>query len=110
MYQILYYSGFVLMIGGFITAAFLLFKNRIPSVIRYFIRMSGKKMPKRPASEYKAAAVKMAAPPSESTELLDADGEPTVLLDAAHQYATALLDADSTTLLPELVEEIINKR
>ena len=105
MYQILYYAGFVLMIGGFITAVVLLFKNRIPSVIRYFIRMSGKKRPKSSVTEYKAAA-KTAVPQSESTELLDAKGEPTVLLDAAHQYATALLDADSTTLLPELDEEI----
>ncbi len=48
---------------------------------------------------------KNASANDEATEILSSVDEPTELLDIAQQYATALLDADSTTLLPSLEGE-----
>lgn len=100
MYEVMYYVGLVLSISFFLLSVFLFFYHKVPSVVRYFIKMGNKRVVNpdkaRNSSDNQTDS-------DNSTELLD--DESTSLLDVAKNYATALLDADSTTLLPELVAE-----
>ncbi len=104
MYDILFYSGLVLSAAFFVTAVILFFGNRIPSVIKYFMHISGKRIRRTPMPDH-SVKEKNASANDEATEILSSVDEPTELLDIAQQYATALLDADSTTLLPSLEGE-----
>ena len=93
MYEMIFYIGIVLAISFFMLAVFLYFKNNIPIVIQYFLRMSNKKLPKSTvkADKYIDKKEKVV---NEQTELLD----------VAQNYATALLDADNTEILPYIDE------
>ncbi len=104
MYDVLFYAGLVLSAAFLIAAVILFFGNRIPTVIRYFVHISGKKIRRTPMLDYPVKE-KSAPADDEATEILNSADEPTELLDIAQQYATALLDADSTTLLPSLDSE-----
>lgn len=105
MNNILFYGGFALAIVFFLITVFLFFYQKIPSVIRYFHNIRNKKVfknsrgykvPKQKSLKNKAESIK--AQPVKQ-EIQD---ERTQLLDVAQNYATALLDADCTELLPEL--------
>jgi len=93
MYEMIFYIGIVLAFSFFVLAVFLFFKYKIPIVIQYFLRMSTKKLPKIAGKSDKAID-KREKVVNEQTELLD----------VAQNYATALLDADNTEILPYIDE------
>lgn len=108
MNNVLMYGGLALAVVFFLITVFLFFYQKIPSVIKYFYNIRNKKVfknshgykvPKQKPSKKKVESTKAAQPVKQ--EIQD---ERTQLLDIAQNYATALLDADSTELLPELDE------
>lgn len=104
MNEIMYYVGLVVGVSCFLLSIFLFFYHRIPSVIRYFLKMGNKKLSKK-ALKKQAVIMKQSKEMEESTELLSRT-QKTDFLEVAQNYATALLDADSTTIvLPNLDEE-----
>ena len=103
MNQILFYGGLVLAIIFFLLTVFLFFFQRIPIVIKYFNNIKSKKVFKNSRGNYKVMPNKSI---QKSIEVGGKDEieQKTELLDIAQNYATALLDADSTVLLPEIDE------
>ena len=93
MYEMIFYIGIVLAISFLVFTTFLFFKYKIPIVIQYFLRMSTKKLPKS-TMKLDKAIVKREKVVNEQTELLD----------VVQNYATALLDADNTEILPYIDE------
>lgn len=104
MYEAFLYAGAALAICFFITAGILFFKNRIPSVIKYFTRAASNKS-YRPSVTAYSSAPEISRANEETTQTPDIANEQTEILGVARQYATALLEADSTTILPSLDEE-----
>lgn len=104
MNEIMYYAGLVLAASCFLLSIFLFFYHKIPSVIRYFLKMGNKKLSKKELKR-EAIIMRQSSQMNSSTELLSRT-EKTEFLEVAQNYATALLDADSTTMiLPNLDEE-----
>lgn len=104
MYETFLYAGLVLAIGFFITAFILFFKNKIPTVIKYFMHVAVKRS-YRPSMTTYITAPKTPREKEDTTQTLDTGDEKTEVLGVARQYATALLEADSTTILPSLDKE-----
>ena len=100
MSEVFFYGGIVLSAVFLALAIFLFFRNKIPSAISYFLRHENPKV-----VSYK----KGGSPRHDSSNLprraVKDPGRDTEVLDIAMNYATALLDADRTELLPELDEK-----
>lgn len=104
MNNILFYGGLTLGIVFLLLSIFLFFFQKIPAVIRYFRNINSKKIFKnnhtykvsqQKTSKHKKATISV-------TRQQNNDDQKTELLDIAQNYATALLDADSTEILPDL--------
>ncbi len=104
MNEILFYAGLVFAALLFILSVILLFSQNIPGVIRYFLRMRKRKINYKFASENRVIYKTSGGTGTDTSTQTLTESEKTELLDIAQNYATALLDADSTTLLPELSE------
>lgn len=104
MNEVLLYAGIVLAGAFFILAIYLFFKNKIPSVVRYFLKMGNKTMPKQEIAS-NAVVNPSKEIEAEGTEIISAKNEQTELLDIEESGATELLDDDSTTLLSSLEED-----
>lgn len=105
MNEIMFYVGLVLAWTFFLLAIFLFFYYKVPSVIKYFLKMGNKKLSQKELRR-EALIMKQSANLNGSTELLSRTDK-TGLIEVAQNYATALLDADSTTMiLPNLDEEL----
>lgn len=104
MNEIFFYAGLVLAGSFFILSVVLFFSQRIPAVIRYFFRMSKKKIKYSAVNENRVIYKSSGKTGQEDVTQLLVEPEKTELLEVAQNYATALLDADSTTLLPEIDE------
>lgn len=108
MNEIMLYGGLLLAIVCFLLAVFLFFFHKISSVIKYFYNINSKKVFKN-SHGYKAPKQKAVKSKHENKKLqinnINETEQKTELLDVAQNYATALLDADSTELLPELNDE-----
>lgn len=120
MYEVLYYIGLILSIIFFLLSVFLFFYNKIISVIK---NMAGSKIPGKYTKKRKNAlisrpievnsgvggATEVLANSLEPTEQLTEEyydkvhrADDTEILDIAQNFATALLDADKTEILPRL--------
>lgn len=104
MNEILFYAGIVFAGFFLLLSFFLFFYQKVPSVIRYFMKMGNKrvssqgfKMVNAPVNAHSHSKNNVSRGKHYSKE-----SGSTELLDMAQNYATALLDADSTTLLPYL--------
>lgn len=108
MNQILFYGGLALAVICFLLTVFLFFFQKIPSVIRYFRNVNSKKVFKTSYS-YKVPKQKPVKINNiNKKQIVDKQNiydQRTEILDVAQNYATALLDADSTELLPELNDD-----
>ena len=113
MNQILFFSGIVFAGFFLLLSIFLFFYQKVPAVIRYFLKMGNKKVtgsgtgPVVPAGKTSAKSKKDNLQRKKTSQGMKASqaGSSTELLDIAQNYATALLDADSTTLLPDLNDQ-----
>lgn len=112
MNEILFYAGLVFAGFFLILSIFLFFYQKVPSAIRYFMKMGNKRVPSQGmkvvtssgnAQKRSRKNVARATNYKQGGDNLQGSSS-TELLDIAQNYATALLDADSTTLLPELTE------
>lgn len=108
MNQILFYGGLALAVICFLLTVFIFFFQKIPSVIKYFRNVNSKKVFKASHSykvtKQKSVKIKDANKKQNVTKSNDYD-QRTEILDVVQNYATALLDADSTELLPELNDD-----
>ena len=107
MNQILFYGGLALAIICFILTVFLFFFQKIPSVVKYFRNVNSKKVFKNSKS-YKAQkhkTIKVKETKKSDAYKANEYEQRTEILDVVQNYATALLDADSTELLPELNDD-----
>ena len=102
--EILFYAGIVFAGFFLLLSFFLFFYQKVPSVIRYFMKMGNKRVSSQgfkivnaPGNTHKHSKTDISRGKNNSNE-----SGSTELLDIAQNYATALLDADSTTLLPYL--------
>jgi len=113
MNQILFFSGIVFAGFFLLLSIFLFFYQKVPAVIRYFLKMGNKRVETKGFKPVKAAGATSAKGKKENQQRKKAadsmkasqTGSSTELLDIAQNYATALLDADSTTLLPDLNDQ-----
>lgn len=96
MSEVFFYGGIVLAIVFFILTVFFFFRFKIPRVIRYFLRRENKKI-----SSQKGGGSHVSSPIKRRRPVMEQSNS-TEVLDIAQNYATALLDADRTELLPEL--------
>ena len=96
MNEIMLYVGSAVAIVLFILTIYLFISLKIVEILRYFVKTKGKKLAqKRPVK----------APPRVRTKTDNILDDKTELLSAAENFATALIDADNTELLPSLYEE-----
>ena len=102
MNEILFYAGLVFAAMFFILAVVLLFSQNIPAVIRYFLKMRNRKIKYSTMNENRVVYKSSGGTGEDNSTQTLVESEKTELLDVAQNYATALLDADSTTLLPDL--------
>lgn len=107
MNQILFFSGIVFAGFFLLLSIFLFFYQKVPAVIRYFLKMGNKKVTARGAGSVVPAGKTSAKSKKDNLQRKKTSqaGSSTELLDIAQNYATALLDADSTTLLPDLNDQ-----
>jgi len=110
MNEILFYAGIVFTGFFLLLSFFLFFYQKVPSVIRYFMKMGNKRVSLQGMKAVTASGdkekhgkknVSRAKNYTQGGDNLQGSSS-TELLDIAQNYATALLDADSTTLLPDL--------
>jgi len=108
MNQILFFTGIVLAGCFLLLSIFLFFNQKVPATIRYFLKMSNKKVTTKGSKQVIWTANKSAKGKNKSLKnkktpqgKRDQAENFTEILGSAQNYATTLLD-DSTTLLPDL--------
>lgn len=107
MYEMLLYIGCI-MCGIFMLLSIYLFvKNKITVVIRYFLKMDKKvNNSNRNLQQSKQKKITSKTPKYDKTvvgtQLLDQNTKGTEILEIAQNYATAVLEVEETTLLPDL--------
>ena len=114
MNETIYYIGLILSIIFFIASVVLFIIKKIPTVIGYLlkigkIKIGGKNAESSATLSIEAMNARLKTQTGEQTNLLFdgdegtlSDAEQTNLLSTVQNYATALLDADSTSILPEI--------
>ena len=100
MSEVFFYGGIVLSVAFFALTIFFFFRNKIPSAVSYFLRHENRKV-----VSYRKDGLPRPASPKKPRKAVKDPGRDTEVLDIAMNYATALLDADRTELLPELDEK-----
>ena len=115
MNEVLFYGGLLLAISAFVMAIILFFKNDILSVVRYYLKYNVQYLKLKNSMPAQKKEVKNKEEDLEKeteliyqelTELLSSEEEQieeTEILGAS-SYATALLIADNTVLLPDINE------
>ena len=113
MNELFFYGGVVLTIFFLVLSVVIFIKFKIIEVLKYyFMRVNKKKFDKSYISEFTRNIKAKTMGLRDSTEILgtantdskDGEEENTDILDIAKNYATALLDAESTVFLPEIEE------
>lgn len=109
MNEMLFYVGLVCSILFFLLSGVFFIYYKIPKVIMYFLKMRGKRNIR--VSTSKKVEINHNVDLKEGwiavrteARIEARDEEKTELLQAVHTYATALLEADNTVLLPCLKE------
>ena len=99
MYETMLYLGLIL--GGvfLLLTIYLFIHNKIIRVIRYFLKKENKKVG---TTRVTKEARKASKTNEEKENQPKNDNVATEILEIAQNYATALLDVESTTILPEL--------
>jgi|LSQX01.2.fsa_nt_gb hypothetical protein len=103
MNEVMFYGGIVLSVSFFILTVFLFIYNKVPYVIKYFIQIRRKKVFRTALVVNKVSGVE--ASNVKLNKNISSENENTVLLDDVECYVTALLDDESTSLLPEYDNE-----
>jgi hypothetical protein len=100
MDEFLFYVGIVLSVTFFILSVILFFTQRIPSVIRFLLKISNRKPIKVSKKESTTVSTRQAINDT-GTELLQ---DQTELLNIAQNFATALLDVENVHNLEPMNE------